>query len=371
MCIKITLVGYYGYDNLGDDLMLYCLLKQIYRIEPSVKVYLLSKKSNNLISLISPFTNVEFIEFKEAAKLYNVKVYVRAILKSELTIWGGGTCFSDEDGIGNFKYFLLNILLGRKFAYLGIGIGVLNKKISRIKTYILLQCMRFATFRDPKSLEICNTFTNKNKDYLTHDLSYLYELRTNPLSGLKTDEEAYILASIRDLSNFYTEDQRNQRQENIVKSLCWVAQKEQIQRIFLLPIDNLKDHSINQKALLKLKNAMPNIDIRQLDVSDFQEKINIIRNAKFYVSERLHAIVISKMAKVPCIALSYSPKIDRFHIEIDSNAYVPCQVQPTLILFQELYEIAKKESQSEKMKNRIESKRILASKNIEILERFL
>ena len=58
MLKKIIVVGYYGYDNLGDDLMLWCFLKEMSTKLPDVEISLLSKPSSNLDKICENFENV-------------------------------------------------------------------------------------------------------------------------------------------------------------------------------------------------------------------------------------------------------------------------------------------------------------------------
>src|SRR5690606_18188558 len=134
---KILIVGYYGYDNLGDDLMLLALLNGINDSLENLKITILARKSQNLANLIDKFENVEIAYFKMNNKPFNLYLYVKTIFTVDLTIWGGGTCFSDQDGLGNFKFFIFNLIFRRKFSYLGIGIGELKKNTSKLITRLL------------------------------------------------------------------------------------------------------------------------------------------------------------------------------------------------------------------------------------------
>ncbi|RKN09917.1 polysaccharide pyruvyl transferase family protein, partial [Aquimarina sp. AD1] len=173
---KITIVGYLGYDNLGDDLMLDCLIENIQKSYPKLEIDVLTKETENIKSIVKKHKNINIYFFKNNNKLGNLKLYLKSILGSKLTIWSGGTCFSDEDGVGNFLYFFINMLLLRKFAYVGIGIGNLTNKNSIFKSKLLLNRMAFASFRDKKSFEKASLLSKNNNIYLTSDLSYIFDI---------------------------------------------------------------------------------------------------------------------------------------------------------------------------------------------------
>src|SRR5690606_14804283 len=110
---RILIVGYYGYDNLGDDLMLLSLLNEIKEKLPKLEIIILARESQNLVNLIETYDNVEIEYFKSNSKAFNFYLYIKTIFTVDLTIWGGGTCFSDQDGVGNFKFFIFNLLTRR------------------------------------------------------------------------------------------------------------------------------------------------------------------------------------------------------------------------------------------------------------------
>ncbi|SDE77899.1 polysaccharide pyruvyl transferase family protein [Cellulophaga baltica] len=356
---KITLVGYYGYDNLGDDIMLDCILKEIANQIPNIKVEIICKNSENLSSILSKYEYVNHIEFKSKNKFQNFKIYIKSIRNSDITIWGGGTCFSDEDGIGNFKYFIFNILLNKPFAYLGIGIGNLNKVRSKIKTKILFKTMLFATIRDNTSYKFAKRKYIQKNIFLTSDLSYLFKISN------KRIEKPYILISFRDLRNFYSSSEIEKRHTNILNFVSEIAIKENLQVLFL-PIDSVKDSAINERNSIYFSN---NYSIKSEYILDnkLNSKINYIQNAKYNFSERLHSLVISKFCHLNCVGLSYSPKIDRFFEEIDSKSYIPYDKEMNQKEIEKAFSYVPEISNLEE----IEKKTKTAKQNISYLKKFI
>ncbi|MBU2900556.1 polysaccharide pyruvyl transferase family protein [Maribacter dokdonensis] len=360
---KITLVGYYGYDNLGDDIMLYCILKALLDRHNNLSINLLAKRSENLISIVSKFERVNFYEFKNKSPFNNFLLYLKCILESKLTIWGGGTCFSDEDGIGNLKYFRINNLIGRKFGYLGIGIGNILKKDSQKKTEWLLNRTEFAVFREEKSFTLAKNVSSNKNLYLSSDLSYLY---TNEIDS-RTIKKDYILLSLRDLSNFYSKKEIIHRHEIIMSFLIDYVSTRKI-NIKILPIDSIKDNDVNLIFYNTLKYKLESIgnNIEFIDETFFDSKIKLIQEASLNITERLHSIVMSKIFNTKCIGLSYSPKIDRFYKEIKDNNFITWQESISL---EKLYEV---EATCKNFDSNIFTKlKEEASKNIDLLEKHL
>jgi polysaccharide pyruvyl transferase WcaK-like protein len=369
---RMAIVGYYGYDNLGDDLMLDCLLNKIESRYPDIQIKLLAKWSENLLEITSKYKNVEYIFFRPKHKLRNFWTYLKAILWSDLTVWGGGTCFSDEDGIGNYKYFMLNYFLKKRFAYIGIGIGNIARKESISRTKFLFNKMAFASFRDEKSYLLSKTLSTNKNLYLTGDLSYLFNF--DSIKGLKTksgsSKSKYVLVGLRDLSKYYSPKEIEKRHGAIVSFLIEYALKNDL-RVTFLPIDSKKDRDVNKSIANKIAERNPNVVVEWANNSSYEEKIRVISGADLNLSERLHSIVISKFLNVPCIAISYSPKIDRFFAEIKDNRFISYTDDISIFKLRELSDSLHNGNSNAIDVNINDRLRRDAAKNIEIIGKYL
>ena len=99
------LLGYYGAENFGDELIL--------------KQYLLENKDTYFIvfSYGHNYTGNNVVDtyfWKQGDKLFNLKNFLSAIKKVDEVLWVGGTCFTDEDGDGAFKFMLIAKLFLKK-----------------------------------------------------------------------------------------------------------------------------------------------------------------------------------------------------------------------------------------------------------------
>lgn len=372
MLKKIIVVGYYGYDNLGDDLMLWCFLKEMSTKLPDVEISLLSKPSSNLDKICENFENVTLKPFKINSKLYNIRVFLKAILSHDLTIWGGGTCFSEEDGIGNYRYFLLNTLLNKPYAYLGIGIGNLKRTKSLKKTKFLLERAEFVTFRDEQSFNFSKRICHRGDFYLTADLAYINTGDIDaPIKKPKVDK-GYILVSLRELSKFFPIDVINERHKALQDFLIGLIVKEEIKQIIFLPIDTEKDLMVNKTFMNGLTIAIDDeVELRLIEENDLHIKMDYVLNADLNITERLHSMVISEFNNVPCVSLSYSPKIDRFYnLDLGEDNYVSYETKLSEKILWGVYERLEKESESG-LEDRINTLSELGKKNIEILTEYL
>ncbi|WP_420320944.1 polysaccharide pyruvyl transferase family protein [Flagellimonas sp.] len=366
---RIVLVGYYGYDNLGDDIMLFSFLQEMLNDFPKVEISVLSKYSKNLERMCESFDNVKLKCFKQNSPIFNLILYLKAIFTSKMVIWGGGTCFSEEDGIGNYKYFTINRFLKKKYAYLAIGLGNLNKKNSLTKTRVLLENADFVSFRDKTSYVFAKSLCAHGNFYLTSDLSYLYEHNLKPKQIDVNCDVDYLLVSLRELSNFFDKEAIESRYNELTTFLGKIIQKENFKKVVFLPIDSKKDFLANKFVMDSLlANNQINVMVELLKIEDMFEKIQIILNSRLNITERLHSMVVSEINNKPCIGISYSPKIDRFYeMDLKRGNYIPNSEKVTKELLWAKYKVVCKYSSFFETNNCLKNVFNTAKTNIPIL----
>ncbi len=123
----ITLVGYYGYDNLGDDLLLLSSLSLIEEAGHKGKVYIPAKPG-----ISKPLQSVPFKMEIEVIPRFSLIGILSALKRSSLVIFGGGNLFQDETSSRSFSYyhFIAKRALknGSNLLLLSQGFGQIQKR---------------------------------------------------------------------------------------------------------------------------------------------------------------------------------------------------------------------------------------------------
>ncbi|WP_376769709.1 hypothetical protein [Paenibacillus endophyticus] len=83
--------------------------------------------------------------------------------RHNLVIWGGGTCFTDEEGDGFFDFMIRAMLRGKKIGYYSVGIGALNQLSRKLKTMALINLSSYVGLRDDTSFKQASQYTFFNK----------------------------------------------------------------------------------------------------------------------------------------------------------------------------------------------------------------
>lgn len=298
--MKIAILGYYGYNNYGDDLMLYSIIKQLKNCN-NCEVVVFCKKSG--LKFLDDFHFVKKVIFTEKSIVKNVTKYVREISSCKYVFWGGGTCFSNEDGV-SIRYFLLAKLLFKKIGFLGIGIGNVTG-YNKIKTSFILNISNFITIRDNESYKLIKKIVFHNKTKLAVDLTYLLDLNDE---NIKSDSSSYNLVSLHNLQNFFSEEAIKKRRYNLVKAIKERFEKD-YKKIIVLPLCN---EDYNENTLLYKELLRLNLDVELSFSNTYIERTNLIINADFFYSERLHGFILAYFCKTKCFPLQYSPKFNYF-----------------------------------------------------------
>jgi polysaccharide pyruvyl transferase CsaB len=151
---RVVLSGYYGFNNLGDELILRVLLNalQTGNCRPTV-LSLQPEATLSLHSQTGPFV--------KAVNRWQPFHVLRALWHSDSLVSGGGGLFQDSTGLGSALYYggiiLAAKLLGKKVGLVFQGLGPLRHPVSRWITGRALRAVDTVWLRDPDSIDLGET----------------------------------------------------------------------------------------------------------------------------------------------------------------------------------------------------------------------
>ncbi|BBE30995.1 polysaccharide pyruvyl transferase CsaB [Tepiditoga spiralis] len=275
---KIFLVGYYGYNNFGDDLLLKSTFKILNEIGfndtliiPS-EIDFLSKKMRNILKF-----NVEIIN------KYDIFSMKKNIKDSDLIIYGGGNLLQSETSLKSYYYYYeickVAIKYNKKILFLSQGFGPLkhktaNKKLKKIMKYENL----FGIYRDKVSYNYSKKY-NKNS-YFGMDIG------PYSLNAYKNKKERKISLCLKNsYSNLkYLIDFLNIFSDYTITPL----------------IINSNQDSITNYALVESirKDTMNEVLFPYKDFNKIQEEI---ATSSLVISDRLHSSLASIFYETPVL----------------------------------------------------------------------
>lgn len=291
------ILGYYGFKNSGDDLLLKSVIKSIKDILPEAKLLILSKTP------------------KETERLYGERAKKRddpfavfySLVFSRVLLVGGGTLIQDSTSTKSLLYYLFVIraakLFGKKVMLFSNGIGPIKKKNEKI-TRKILNMTDVITLRENASEGVLRKIgVTKPEIYLTADAAfYLKSSVIGDISYIPDNNTKYFAVSVRD---------HKTNTPDFIKTLASVCdrvyEKYSLTPLFI-PFQPSRDREISEKIRKEMK--YPSY-IKEAD-EDFSALLGMIKNSRFIIGMRLHSLIYGVMCSVPVIGLSYDIKVGGF-----------------------------------------------------------
>ncbi len=168
------LLGYYGGDSVGDDAMLAGLLR---RCNPAqVRRLTVLSKDGSVPTAVSSL----------GVRAYKATLprLLTTLVGAEGIVQGGGTFFHDaysDSAQRRYRWTLTKLscilclahALGKKVALVGVGVGPVRQRFTKLITRLALRSCHAISVRDESSLNVVGSLSRRNRAELTFDLAAL------------------------------------------------------------------------------------------------------------------------------------------------------------------------------------------------------
>lgn len=246
MAKKILLAGYYGFGNLGDEILL--------------ETYLARLKSKFEVSVLLPGKPVD---------RWSPWAVARALAKTDVLLFGGGGILQDKTGFLGLAYYLSLILLarmlGKRVVLLGQGIGPLSL-FNLALTRAVLRLADKITVRDGESLKLLEGMNAS----LTADSALLWDGLRNAAGRPPLDPP---------------------------KKIIFIPREGPSMRDALRLVRELAEKSSASVEILPFQPAAPHETIERLKAGDL------------VISMRLHGLILAAALGIPAQAAHDDLKI--------------------------------------------------------------
>ncbi|MGC9384150.1 MAG: polysaccharide pyruvyl transferase family protein [Kosmotogaceae bacterium] len=303
---NVVLMGYYGYSNLGDDLLFLTTLHIISKSYVKNVFVPAPKRLKHLSDLFPDNLNVKIID------RYNPISVIRAINRSRATIFGGGNLFQDETSNRSFMYYYFTakrtLSIDHPLLLLSQGFGPIKnpKNLQRLNS-IVNSPLTSGLLRDKSSFHYASK--NSNNFVLGVDYGPLFLMQNVKFSTKSKDKKMATLV----LKNGI-------RIEEIIKQL----KANGIEKVFITGFQNHREKTLITSSLLLAKKYKLEI----LENSDnWMDILKNISRSQIVITERLHGGLLSLFYGVPFIWLKgkklnevLSSTIDDYNLSYSSNS---------------------------------------------------
>lgn len=300
---KVLVLGYYGYENCGDDAILLSIIKSInINIKDKVEVTVLS---NN------PKLTSQQYKVKAINRFNPIKVFLN-VLNTDCILFGGGTLIQDKTSNRSLWYYLSVVWLGKVFNKKVIlysnGISTLNSNFNKSIAKKVLNRVDVITLREESSCEELNKLQIKKPKVLVtadpvfgldkcikEEYKYIYERENIPI------DKPILGITIRKWDNldYYTD-----------KMACFCDEiiKNEGMNVIFLNMQYKPDKMVANIIKNKMKEKCYIVE-KDLSV---REVIGAISNIDILLGMRLHGLIFAAKQRIPMVGLSYTPKIDYY-----------------------------------------------------------
>lgn len=310
--IHITVIGYYGFANTGDEALLQSLLTGLKRDLPEADICVLSA---------DPEQTARHHQVRSINR-WDVRQVLRQLKRSQLLISGGGTLLQDSTSVRSLMYYAGIILAARRFGcavfLYANGIGPVQTRIGRWFTRRAIRAAHAITLRDYRSLELLEricTATDLNRH------TKLVEVTADPAFHLQPpapEAGKKLLATLgipSDKPLLGVSLRPAKHLHNALPVLGAAVNRLAAEfdvHCVLLPLQSPADLKVSRQIepLLTVPYTLLPGNLTPQDI------LTVLQQMDAVVGMRLHALILAAAGRVPVAGIEYDPKVASFLVEV-------------------------------------------------------
>ena len=288
---RVLVSGYIGFNNFGDEAIFYALSSH------------LKSLGYEVCALCGNVKEVEEKYGVEAHYFKDFKSIIKQISKCDILVSGGGSLLQNKTSNFSLFYYLGIIFLAKLFNKKTIifaqGIEPIVGKFPTAITKAVLKQVDFITLRDRKSVKLLKNWGIGSVLVSDPAFSLVENVKiSNPKDGLIVQLRSFRGMNEKFISNLALYIAKNYRGPISVFSF----QDEIDEKICLDFIKELEKHNFQAKYISN---------------KSVQETIEILNNAKYVISTRLHGLIISSALHSRTFGICYDEKIKTLTSELE------------------------------------------------------
>jgi polysaccharide pyruvyl transferase WcaK-like protein len=319
---RVTVVGYYGMGNFGDDLFCEVLEDHAEQLFPESLL--------KFLGTFAPATDVRrrtqrlrrlYAQPGWAGSLTRALLAVSSAFTSDRIVLGGGSVLADVRGARGLQW-RLSRLTRTQFSALGISLGPFATPAASRRVARFGRGLDGVIVRDSASVQIATALKMGAREMgfapvLGGDLAALYDF---PPPQKKVDEAATRNVGLA-LCNFpgFSRGDLDALLEGLVLALTRTHRTGIQEHVTVLALDNHGhngDDALAHYAVASLRRSGIDVTmIRYVDVG-VAGMISVISGLDSLCAVRLHAAIVAYLARVPFALVEYHPKCAAFCTDV-------------------------------------------------------
>ncbi len=304
---RLTLCGYYGYKNSGDDAILAAIIKSFKDLDNEPDVVILSRRPEVTEEEYS-CKSVNRFEFGAVWKLLG---------KTDVLVMGGGSLLQDKTSNRSLYYYLglIHLALFRKVKVIlyANGVGPIKSRLNRRLTAWTLNKIDALTIRERFSYDFVKSIGISVPEIA---------ITADPVFNLNSPEDD------RGISPVYAQVGMDPKKPivgimfrswegedsyvNAVASVADAIYEKHGFQVVLLPMKYPADIKVSQAIASKMKSPSVVLEERYLP----REVLAIIKDMDLVLGMRLHSVIYAGVYSIPFVGFKYDPKVAYYTEEL-------------------------------------------------------
>jgi putative peptidoglycan lipid II flippase len=308
--MHITLSGYYGFDNTGDEALLAAITQSIRRHAPLACFTVLSGSPGKT----SATHDIESVYYLSPFAV------LKTIRNTDLLISGGGSIFQDVTSWRSLAYYISVVALARFFdrpvIFYAQGVGPIRRGISKFLMRLVGNHATQITLRDRDSMEYLHGIgVTQPPMQVTADPVFSLtptdedrEKAVQILQEINPDGAPIVGVALRPWAAL------DGYQPTLAAALDKLAAAGYT--VVFIPMAHGEDESAGAAVASCMKEKSCHL---QESLSAAQH-MAIIGRMRLGIGMRLHALVFAAKEGIPLAGISYDPKVESFLSILDEHA---------------------------------------------------
>jgi len=326
--LTITIFGFFGMRNIGDDAILTTEIQQLRQLSIPLHIYVPSRYPEN----VKKFNVIGF-------RFGNIPMLIQVLLKSDVIIVGGGGLFCNPwknlsrkvlftdlmfTIYKTFFFLVLPKILRKVLVIYGIGYYSNQNPLSIKLTSYGLKHADYISVRDRHSYEFLKKILHPKQVHFFKDVAFSLQtnkkMDKNLIGNLNLNENNRIKRLKIGISLIIINDKK--ALENILQAISLLIMKYSKQTDFYLFPFYVNPEEENDLTIINsLKGKI--IDLSNIFIinNDLGPKIffDLFKHLDAAICMRFHAQVFAYIQKVPFLGISYDKKCESFLKDINNE----------------------------------------------------
>lgn len=306
---RVVLSGYYGYGNLGDELILDVLVEGV----------LARGWTPVILSGAPELHRRRYGTGVVVAHRYRLTEVLRAIGGCEWFISGGGGLFQDATGLGSVLYYGALVLAARhvfnkSIALIGQGLGPLRKGISQRMVRAVLKACDVIRLRDSDSVALAQKLGAGHAQQAA-DLVWLWQGEGSQGSN-KPGRQVDIAISLRPWQQAKLNEAFAERLARLVvvlgRRLSRPGNATPNIKLWLVPFQGETDKTVLnllERTIYRIAQSKDGFDV-PVGCYWSDDPVHTLGHCHAVIAMRFHACLLALRNGVPVLGLVYDPKVD-------------------------------------------------------------